>query len=88
MSRLFDTLSIQRRLSRAAAFAAVHGDEPPALYIELLSLRDLPFVEAAAAQRFPPGLVHQRRALELDDVAHDSMLLTMASKLAHPIGRV
>jgi hypothetical protein len=45
-------------------------------------------VEPAAAQRFALGLVHQRRTLELDDVAHDSMLPTMASKLAHPIGRV
>jgi hypothetical protein len=45
-------------------------------------------VKTAAAQRFSLRALRRRRAAELDDFAHDPMLLPGAFTLAHPIGRV
>jgi hypothetical protein len=67
--------SVERGLRGPAAFAFVQRDETPAMHIELFLRRDAPLVEAAGAQRFTLGFLRRRRAFELDDISHASILL-------------
>lgn len=67
--------SVERGFRRAAALAAMQRDEPAAMHVELFFLREAPFVKAAGAQRLALRALHGRWPPELDDLAHDAVLL-------------
>jgi uncharacterized protein len=61
----------------------MQGDQSTPTYIELLLLRDAPFVESATAQGLAFGAFERRRASEFDYVSHDWTLPGGRSKVAH-----